>query len=318
MTASAPEQLPALIAPELGPTSLKQRPWGGRRLAEIRGSHIPADAPADAIWGESWEFSTLAGSQSRALGRELSQLLGGPLPFLAKLIDTERALSIQVHPEDDAAAGVVGKEEAWIILDAAPGAAVLVSVREDIDTDELRRRAEAAWRDAEEGGPALVDALERIEVQRGDLILVPGRTVHAIQGGILLAEIQQPSDCTYRVFDYGSERQIHPEQALETIDVHARPKTWIRRDQPQHDQLSGRRVSLRVYTGPDEVELPAPDQPALLVCVDGPVSVEATTQSEALDAGDLRLWTRDALSLRLPKGAQLVVGRVREGEATHS
>ena len=302
------EQLPALIAPSLGPASLKQRPWGGRRLAKLRADSIPADAPPDAIWGESWEFSTLPGSESFALGQELSALLGGPLPFLAKLIDTECALSIQVHPEDDPEAASLGKEEAWVILDATPGAAVLVGVREHVDAPELRRRAEAAWRDPRSHGPNLVEALERIEVARGDVILVPGRTVHAIQGGILLAEIQQPTDCTYRVFDYGSEREIHPEASLATIDVEARPLTWIRHLADGDRELSGRHVHLSIRQGPAQLSIEHPGVPALLVCVDGSAGLEVGVQSESLKAGDLRLWTHGRLETSLPPGGQLVIG----------
>lgn len=310
MTRVDAAELPALISPNLGPQSLKERPWGGQRLARMRAEFVPAGTPSTTRWGESWEFSTLAGSESRALDRDLSELLGGPLPFLAKLIDTEQALSIQVHPEDDASAGTIGKEEAWIILDAAPGAAVLCGVAEGIDAAELRRRSEAAWADAS-AGEELIAALERIEVQRGDVILVPGRTIHAIQGGIMLAEIQQPTDCTYRLFDYGSERQIHPEQALGTIDVGAKALRWSVSKQGAHSStLAGQHVHLEVLRGPEAAKRGHAGVPTLIVCVDGELEVQIDGGSHRLVAGDLRLWMHGSLSCKLAQGAQLVLGHI--------
>ncbi|MEM6996038.1 MAG: hypothetical protein AAF721_36360, partial [Myxococcota bacterium] len=110
-----PKLCPPLIRPEPGPTTLKVTRWAGTRLAALRG----AEDVAGAI-GESWEFSTLPGSVSRACGEPLDTLLGAPLPWLAKLIDTAAPLSIQVHPTDDVVSGAPGKEEAWIILEAEP------------------------------------------------------------------------------------------------------------------------------------------------------------------------------------------------------
>jgi mannose-6-phosphate isomerase class I len=276
----------------------------------MRAKYLPADAPTGARWGESWEFSTLPGSESRALGEDLSTLLGGRLPFLAKLIDTEHPLSIQVHPCDDASTGSIGKEEAWIILDAAPGAAVLAGVRDDVDAAGLRGLAEAAWADPR-AGKELLASLERIEVQRGDVILVPGRTVHAIQGGILLAEIQQPSDCTYRLFDYGSDRQIHPRQALETIDADAKPQCWFA-GHGGNTHLAGDHVRLEVLVGPLEFERPPVGSPALLVLASGQAQVSAGNQQIGLSAGDLCLWTHSKLAGRLEPGTQLVIGRVSD------
>lgn len=249
-----------LIRPEPGPTTLKGAPWGGRRLAALRagegsptnatdGSTAgPADEPNDGHAlpiGESWEFSTLAGSESRAQGRALSEVLGRPLPFLAKLIDTAAPLSIQVHPEDDPASGRLGKEEAWIVLDAEPGASVLAGAADGVGEQDLARAMEEAIARPERGA-VLLEALRRIPVERGMVILVPAGTVHSIGAGILLAEIQQPTDCTHRLFDYGSDRPIHPEASRAAWRIEAQPRIW-RPGEPS-GWLRGRHVALHVQT----------------------------------------------------------------------
>jgi mannose-6-phosphate isomerase len=202
---------PFLLA-ESGPATLKPTRWGGTRLATLRGGAARHDAHGLAI-GESWEFSTLPGQESRAGGLPLGELLDSPLPFLAKLIDTALPLSVQVHPGDDA--DRPGKEEAWIVLAADPGACVWVGLAAGCEPAEFYRAVTA--------GAPLLDLLQAIPVVPGSVILVPARTVHAIGGGILLAEIQQPRDCTYRFHDHGSERPIQPEQALATVDLDAQP-----------------------------------------------------------------------------------------------
>lgn len=253
-----------LIRPEPGPTTLKRAPWGGRRLAALRvqeGSPAAttttatdgpkagaADEPSDGHAlpiGESWEFSTLAGSESRAQGRALSEVLGRPLPFLAKLIDTAAPLSIQVHPEDDPASGRLGKEEAWIVLDAEPGASVLAGAADGVADRDLARAMEQAIARPERGA-VLLEALRKIPVERGMVILVPAGTVHSIGAGILLAEIQQPSDCTHRLFDYGSDRPIHPEAARAAWRIEAQPRIW--RPGEPGGSLQGRHLALHVQT----------------------------------------------------------------------
>jgi hypothetical protein len=245
-----------LIRPEPGPTTLKRVPWGGRRLAALRGRGEPptttAAGPNDELpIGESWEFSTLAGSESRTQGRALSEVLGGPLPFLAKLIDTAAPLSIQVHPEDDPVSGRLGKEEAWIVLDAEPGASVLAGAADGVRDDDLARAMEEAIARPERGA-VLLEALRKIPVERGMVILVPAGTVHSIGAGILLAEIQQPTDCTHRLFDYGSDRPIHPEAARAAWRIDAQPRIW-RPGEPS-GSLQGRHLTLHVQT-PGEATL---------------------------------------------------------------
>jgi len=237
----------------------------------------------------------------------LGEVLGHPLPFLAKLIDTALPLSVQVHPSDDPITGASGKEEAWIILDADEGAAIHVGLRDGVDTNTLAAHTHAAVADAT-AGHALLNCLEKIEVQPGDVILVPARTPHAIGGGILLAEIQQPADCTFRFFDYGSGRPIHVDEALAATDIHARPVRFGPRVTPGEDgQLRGEHLRLDVLTAGSH-RLDAAPHERLLVAAIGPSTVRHADGEGWLAPGELRLLTRDAATVEVSPGAILVVG----------
>ena len=305
MPMSADLQRPALLRPEPGTATLKSVRWGGTRLAGLRG--VTQTSPPI---GESWEFSTLPGSPSRAQGRALSEILGGPLPFLAKLIDTAAPLSIQVHPTDAPQRAQLGKEEAWVILGAEPGASVLAGVRRGVDDETLDAGMRRAIADPADEA-ALLGLLESIQVRRGTVIVVPAGTVHAIGPGILLAEIQQPVDCTYRLFDYGSGRPIHPDAARSAWRVHARPEIWHPGDPVR--PLAGEHVTLELWCEAIHVIAACP-VPRLLVAVGGDVVVRVEDGDGACEVtmrhGDLVLHVAGALHTRAAPGAMLVTGTV--------
>ncbi len=278
----------ALIRPERGVDTLRVTRWGGHRLAALRGG--PAERGLSI--GESWEFSTLPGRVSRARGRPLDALLGAPLPFLAKLIDTALPLSVQLHP-DDTPSGPPGKEEAWIVLDAEPDARVWAGLRAGVAGERLAAQVLA--------GNDPRDLLEAHPVAAGTVILIPARTVHAIGPGILLAEIQQPSECTLRLYDYGSGRELHIDTGLATIDPGARPRVW--RPGDLANAIEGRHVRLRIL-GPGEHDLDAA-HPRLLVVARG----EARLDDAHLRAGELGLLV-DAARVSLAVGGLAVVGEV--------
>ena len=126
--------------------------------------------------------------------------------LLVKFIFTDAALSVQVHPDDaQAPKGRRGKNECWYILDAEPGATIAVGLKREMDVDDLR----AAALDG-----SIEDHLGRIEVARGDFFSIPAGTIHAIGPGISLLEVQQNSDITYRLYDYGRPRELHLEDGL--------------------------------------------------------------------------------------------------------
>lgn len=148
---------------------------------------------------------------------------GAPLPLLIKFIFTEEALSVQVHPDDAYAAeheNSRGKTEMWHILRADPGAKIAVGLRDSVSRERLREAALSG---------EIERLLNWIEVQPGDTFHIPAGTIHAIGGGLALCEIQQHSDVTYRLYDYGRPRELHLAQGL---DVSLRER-WHAQPAPQ-------------------------------------------------------------------------------------
>lgn len=166
-----------------------QKPWGSNDLRPWSDSHGDG-SPIGELWYERTG-------------------LGAPAPaLLLKLLFTTEALSIQVHP-DDAFAQTIGqphgKTEAWYILGAEPGAQVAVGLKQQITTPQLR----AAIEDG-----SIVDLVEWHAVAKGDVVFIPAGTIHAIGPGLVIAEIQQQSDTTFRLFDYGRTRELHVDNAV--------------------------------------------------------------------------------------------------------
>ena len=208
-------------------------PWGGEGLRMMFGRDIP-----DAHTGESLEISAIPGLESRdPEGRKLTDLIdlygekltgpgfAYPFPLLLKLLDAKDKLSVQVHPDDAYAARVEGKQgktEAWHILFAAPGAELVFGVQPGTDKDALRK--------ASQEGAAVEPLLRKVKVRAGQTFYIPAGTVHAIGAGIILYEIQQSSDVTYRFYDWdrkdaqGNRRELHIEKAVDVVDVHSQPE----------------------------------------------------------------------------------------------
>lgn len=292
--------VPALIAPEPGPQTLVEARWGGTRLGVLRG------AKGRAI-GESWEFSTLRGRESCANGRPLPAVLGRPLGFLAKLIDTRLPLSIQVHPVADRASGWGGKEEAWIVLEADPGAEVLAGLAPGVGTREL---AEGANQALAAGRPdALLSKLRRIPVQTGTVVLVPSGTLHSIGAHILLAEIQQPADRTLRLYDWGSERQLQVEQALAATDPRSQAQVWQPVEPPR--TLRGAHVALSVLAAGSHSFDVASE--ALVVPVREACALRAGGAQARASRGELRLCTGGRLAVEVAPAGLVVLGSVANG-----
>jgi mannose-6-phosphate isomerase len=208
---------------------VKRARWGGRRLGERLGKRIGSETD----YAESWELADLGPQQTSVLDgpyadwtlERLTQFRGdlllGPdwsgsrFPLLVKFLDAADRLSVQVHPDDAAAARVnpqwCGKTEAWVILEAEPGSRLYVGLNDGVTREDLQRHLA-------EG--TVADCLHEFETVPGDCVLVPAGTVHAIGEGILLAEIQQPSDITYRLFDWNrldSDSRPRPLQIDEAL-----------------------------------------------------------------------------------------------------
>lgn len=205
-------------------------PWGGDKLQLIFGKNIP-----DERTGECLEVSAIPGLESRdEMGNTLPQLIEkygeklvgtqvkGVFPLLLKLLDAKDTLSVQVHPDDAYAAKVenkLGKTEAWYILYADPGSELVYGVNPGLTKDELMAHSRA--------GKAVEGDLRRVQVQAGETYFIPAGMVHAIGGGIVLYEIQQSSDVTYRFYDWertdkeGKKRELHIEKAVDVTDLSA-------------------------------------------------------------------------------------------------
>ena len=181
------------------------------------------------VWGtENWVLSGVKGSETRVAdgpeeGRTLNEIYGKEFPLLIKFIDARQDLSIQVHPNDEVAQqrhGCRGKTEMWYIIGAAPGAHLLAGFSKEITPDDyVKLVAEGR----------ITEVLADHKVAPGDVFFLPAGRIHAICGGCYLAEIQETSDITYRIFDYnrpgldGKPRQLHTEEAKDVIDYKVCP-----------------------------------------------------------------------------------------------
>jgi mannose-6-phosphate isomerase len=191
-----------------------EKPWGGRMLETAFGRALPAGVRV----GESWELFDRPGTSSVVrngplAGRTVASMRGRrEVPILFKILDMRERISLQVHPDEEAARAddaADPKTEAWVVLAAAPGARVWRGLREGVTAD--------AFREAVAAGDAY-DCLRSFEPKAGDVILIPAGTVHSAGGGLLVAEVQQNSETTYRLHDAGREgRAIHRDQGLRAL-----------------------------------------------------------------------------------------------------
>jgi mannose-6-phosphate isomerase len=209
----------------------KQRIWGGRKLAEVFGKELP---PGLRI-GESWELADLPQDKSVIANGELAgrtlrlaieqypkEIMGdadfaGPFPLLIKFLDCQDILSVQVHPDPQTCRRMGAgepKTECWYIIATDPGAVIYKGLKKGVTKEQF---AEAINKGT------IADTLAKVPVSQGECYFLPAGTAHAIGPGLLIAEIQTPSDTTYRVFDWnrvddaGKARELHIEQALESI-----------------------------------------------------------------------------------------------------
>lgn len=165
---------------------------------------------SDKIWGyELW----IASTHPNGCQEDFKRLCKGDYPLLVKVIQANESLSIQVHPDDEWAvklegAGNRGKTECWYILSAEPGAKLVYGIKEGYSNEVLSK----AITDKN-----LEQYLELVEVKAGDFVFIPAGTVHAIGGGIRLMEVQQSCDLTYRLYDWGRDREVHIEKGLAVI-----------------------------------------------------------------------------------------------------
>ncbi|TVY09811.1 type I phosphomannose isomerase catalytic subunit [Paenibacillus cremeus] len=221
----------------------KERVWGGRALEQF-GHQLP-DGPI----GEGWMIGDHPNGTTSVVNGELAGMgldqireqfgevffgskgfskKNGRFPLLIKLLDCQDDLSVQVHPNDHydrLPAGELGKTEMWYILDAKPGAKIIYGLKDGVTREQL-----AAAIDEDR----IMDCLNEVTVEAGDSFYIPSGTVHALGAGVLVAEIQQNSDSTYRLYDYGrlgldgKPRELHIEDSLNVIAYEGSGATFMK------------------------------------------------------------------------------------------
>ncbi|MBC19092.1 MAG: mannose-6-phosphate isomerase [Planctomycetaceae bacterium] len=286
----------------------KRHLWGGRRLATELGKPIGQGDD----YAESWEVVDHGDDQSVVSDGPLRELTLAQLvdehgeallgidypqigfPLLWKFLDAHRVLSVQVHPDDSKASRLVppdrGKTEAWIVLAADPGSVLYAGLVAGVDREKLTQMIEEGKCES---------CLHRLEPVPGDCIYIPAGTVHAIGGGLLIAEIQQASDTTYRLFDWnrfgadGQPRQLHIAQGLDVIDYNRGPIS-IQKPQPTDEKEIQRLVAGDHFTI-DRWQFARPLKAGgdgkchLLSAIEGEVEIPGDPQGKPLMRGEVLL-----------------------------
>lgn len=274
---------------------IKDKIWGGTRLKNVLHKNCKTDKA-----GESWEISGFPGSVSKVkngflAGNSLEELLevymgdlagdgvfekfGTLFPLLIKFIDANDALSVQVHPDDDLGRrlfGSYGKTEMWYIVEAEKDAEIITGFNQQVNPENYKQHLK---------DKTLLTILNKETAGAGDVFFLPAGRIHAIGKGILLAEIQQTSDATLRIYDYdrldenGRSRELHTEKALEAIDFKTYPayKTQYRKDPGQSNNLARCEyftVNYLELNDPIEKDYIALDSFVIYMCIEGSFTIQ--------------------------------------------
>lgn len=286
----------------------KERIWGGRELETGFGKKLPADQ----IIGESWEISGVKGdvsvvSNGFLKGNNLQDLIetymgdlvgdrvyerfGEEFPLLIKLIDAQDFLSIQVHPDDELSKqrhNAYGKTEMWYVIDHKPGAELFLGFNQQVDKQkymDFLNRGE------------LDKLLTRFKVEKDSAYFIPAGAIHAIGKGILIAEIQQTSDVTYRVFDFnridanGKGRELHTDLALDAISYEQRNDYDITKKSQvngvvQLESCQYFETNTIEVNGLVERDFNSVDSFVIYICLEGEVDIKTEAGVERIVKGD--------------------------------
>ena len=281
--------------------------WGGTRIRDELGKNCDYD-----IIAESWELSAHADGVSKVSGGKFDgmyfndylEAIGGEalgwkcqhydrFPILIKFIDATNPLSIQIHPDDEYALkneGEYGKNEMWYVMDCDEDAFIYYGTKGTVSKEEIRERIE---------NNTILEVLNKVPVKKGDVFYVEAGTIHAICGGILICEIQQSSNCTYRMYDYdrrdkfGKPRQLHIEKAIDVIKMET-PEN-INHQEPIKDAFGNDKTMLvqckyfecHKYVVKEELQLPI-DETSFqsIVVVDGAGQISDDKQTMEFRRGD--------------------------------
>ncbi|MBL4604900.1 MAG: class I mannose-6-phosphate isomerase [Flavobacteriaceae bacterium] len=286
---------------------LKDKIWGGEKLMNL----LNKKSDRNDV-GESWEISDVEGDTSIVSngvlkGKDLKQLIneyknelvgekvynhfGEKFPLLIKFIDAKEALSIQLHPHDDLAKkrhNSFGKTEMWYVMQADEKANLIVGFEKDVAKEEYLHHLE---------NKSLTDILNIEEVTSGDVYFIPTGRVHAIGAGVLLAEIQQTSDVTYRIYDWdrqdseGNYRDLHTEDAIDAIEYKA--ESSYRTQYQKEQNIATEIVSCPYFTtnvlpilGTVSINHSEKDSFVIYMCVQGEVLFSYKNLQEELKKGE--------------------------------
>lgn len=319
---------------KLGP-AYKDYLWGGTRLYEKYGKKNKDNK--EHIIAESWEVSAHSAGPSivtegNAKGMTFPQYLEkigkeawgwkckpfDRFPLLIKLIDATKSLSVQVHPDDEYAMSVegeYGKNEMWYVMDAAKDSGLYVGFKEEITAKQCRERIEKG---------TLTDVLQRIPVKKGDVIFVKAGTVHAILEGLLILEIQQSSNATYRLYDYdrvdknGNKRELHLEKALDNLNFSVmpcdcKPAGEAEKGKGYTKQLLGecKYFSATLYTVEKEAEISLDETSfSAIVFLEGKGMIQTEKQKSRFKAGDSYFVPAGKKVLAIDGACQFVLSRI--------
>lgn len=286
----------------------KDKIWGGNKIKTVLNKDF-GDLPN---CGESWELSGvednisvvsngyLAGNSLEELievymgdlvGDSVFENFGIEFPLLIKFIDANDDLSIQVHPDDELAKirhNAFGKTEMWYVIQADPGSKLQAGFNQQVDTEVYLQKLESNQ---------LTDILNFEEVKAGDVYFIPAGRVHAIGRGILLAEIQQTSDITYRIYDYdrrdkdGNPRELHTDLVLDAIDFTIYPE-YRTRYEPKANELvelaKCKYFTTNILELNDVVEKDynQVDSFVIFICLEGKLQIETESGVESLGKGE--------------------------------
>ena len=272
--------------------------WGGRDLEAFRNNLPSGDI------GESWDVACHPNGTGIVANGELKgksfdeiiaefghDLVGSKVstekfPLLVKLINSREKLSVQVHPGDEYAQRVenqFGKTEAWYVVDAKPGAKLIVGTK-NCDKEVFAKAIEEGRSE---------EYLNVVDVKKGDCFLINSGLVHAICEGLIIAEIQQNSDVTYRVYDYGRPREIHVKKALDVINFDLQCENLNKKEEKEYEGYSYSILCENDYFGIEKIfiikeykDLSNSDKFYIYTCVEGEGVIEGINFKEYMKMGD--------------------------------
>ncbi|MBA5629327.1 type I phosphomannose isomerase catalytic subunit [Moheibacter lacus] len=264
------------------------RIWGGNKLNQA----VSDDLKIENL-GEIWSISGVEGNisevengflkgqnlnelistyQEKLVGKKVWEKFGNEFPLLIKFIDAAQPLSVQVHPNDEQAKRLhnsFGKSEMWYIMDAEKDAELIIGFQDGVEKLDYEKHLKSE---------TLEEILGRVSVTKGDAVYIPAGRVHAIGAGIVLAEIQQTSDVTYRIYDYnridkdGNKRELHTDLALEAIDFSPieNVKTKYNSTENQFETLiDSPFFKTQIFTGDQEISMTENNEMRIYICTEG-------------------------------------------------